>query len=202
MGGMDPDSHSLADGEIVFRVVSGDVDAFEYILKRYQSYVARIVNRHVPLDKVEEVAQDVFVRTYQSLQTYKRDDSFKQWLSVIAVRTCYDFWRKQYRSRELPMSSLSEKHQVWLEQTISNRSGQTFHQRGSQQEAREILNWALNRLSAENRMILELVYLEGYSLKETAQLLGFSTANVKVRSFRSRKKLHKLIKEMLPAQGE
>ena len=200
--GMDSDSHSLADAEIILRVVSGDVDAFEYVLKRYQSHVVRIVKKHVPFDKVEEVAQDVFVRAYQSLPTYKRDDSFKQWLSVIAVRTCYDFWRKHYRSRELPMSSLSEKHQVWLEQAISNRSSQTFEERGSQQKAREILDWALDRLSAEDRMVLELVYLQGYSVRETAELLGFSTASVKVRSFRSRKKLHKLIKKILPAQGE
>ena len=198
---MDTESQSLADAEIVLQVVSGDVNAFEYLLKRYQSHVLRIVKRHMPFDKVEEVAQDVFVRAYQSLPTFKRNDSFKQWLSTIATRTCFDFWRKHYRSRELPMSSLSEKHQVWLEQAISNRSSQTFHEIGSQEEAREILDWALDRLSAEERMVLELVYLEGHSVKETADLLGLSTANVKVRSFRSRKKLHKGIKEMLLAQG-
>jgi len=202
IGGMDTDPQSLADVEIVLQVVSGDVNAFEYLLKRYESHIVRIVKRHMPYDKVEEVAQDVFVRAYQSLPTFKRDDSFKKWLSTIAVRTCYDFWRRHYRSRELPMSSLSEKHQVWLEQAISNRSSQTFDDRGSQKEAREILDWALARLSAEDRMLLELVYLEGYSVKETADLLGLSTANVKVRSFRSRKKLHKLIKGMLLGQGE
>jgi RNA polymerase sigma-70 factor (ECF subfamily) len=199
---MDTDSQSLADAEIVLQVVSGDVNAFEYLLKRYHSHVVRIVKKHMPFDKVEEVAQDVFVRAYQSLPTFKRDDSFKQWLSTIAVRTCYDFWRKHYRSRELPMSSLSERHRVWLEQAISNRSSQTFHERDSQKEAREILDWALDRLSAQDRMVLELVYLEGHSVKEAATLLDLSTANVKVRSFRSRKKLQKLIKEVLQAQWE
>jgi RNA polymerase sigma-70 factor (ECF subfamily) len=200
--GMDTDSHSLADAEIVFQVISGEVNDFEYLLKRYQSHVVRIVKKHIPFDKVEEVAQDVFVSAYKSLPTFKRDNSFKQWLSTITVRTCYDFWRKHYRSRELPMSSLSEKHQFWLEQAISNRSSQTFNKWGSQEEARELLNWALDRLSAEDRMVLELVYLEGYSIKETADLLGLSTANVKVKSFRSRKKLHKLIKKMLLGQRE
>ena len=200
--GMDTDPQSLADAEIVLQVVSGDVNAFEYLLKRYESHVVRIVKRHMPYDKVEEVAQDVFVRVYQSLPTFKRDDGFKKWLSTIAVRTCYDFWRRHYRSRELPMSALSEKHQVWLERAIANKSSQTFDDRGSQKEAREILDWALARLSAEDRMVLELVYLEGYSVKETADLLGLSTANVKVRSFRSRKKLHKLIKGILLEQRE
>ena len=193
---MDTDSHSFADTEIVNQVVSGDVNAFERLLKRYQAHVVRIVRKHIPFDKVEEVAQDVFVRTYKSLPTFKGDDGFKQWLSTITIRTCYDFWRKHYRYREIPLSSLSEKHQVWLEEATSNSSSQSFYERDSQKEAREILDWALDRLSPEDRMVLELVYLEGYSIKEAANLLGWSTVNVKVRSFRARKKLHKLIKEM------
>jgi len=172
------------------------VNAFERLLKRYQAHVVRIVKKHIPFDKVEEVAQDVFVRTYQSLPTFKGDDAFKQWLSTITIRTCYDFWRKHYRYREIPLSSLSEKHQGWLEEATSNSSSQSFYERDSQKEAREILDWALDKLSPEDRMVLELVYLEGYSIKETANLLGWSIVNVKVRSFRARKKLHKLIKEM------
>jgi RNA polymerase sigma-70 factor (ECF subfamily) len=193
---MDTDPHSSADAEVVYQVVSGDVNAFERLLKRYEAHVLRIVKKHIPFDKVEEVAQDVFIRIYQSLPNFKKDDSFKQWLSTITVRTCYDFWRKHYRYREIPISSLSEKHQVWLEEAMATRSSQSFDDIASQKEAREILDWALDRLSPEDRMVLELVYLEGYSVKEAANLLGWSTAKVKVRSFRSRKKLHKLFREM------
>jgi RNA polymerase sigma-70 factor (ECF subfamily) len=193
---MDTDSHSSTDAEIVNQVVSGDVNAFERLLKRYQAHVVKIVKKHIPFDKVEEVAQDVFVRTYESLPTFKGDDGFKKWLSTITIRTCYDFWRKHYRYREIPLSFLSEKHQVWLEEATSNSSSQSFYERDSQKEAREILDWALDKLSPEDRMVLELVYLEGYSIKEAGNLLGWSTVNVKVRSFRARKKLHKLIKEM------
>jgi RNA polymerase sigma-70 factor (ECF subfamily) len=193
---MDTDPHGSADAEVVYQVVSGDVNAFERLLKRYEAHVLRIVKKHIPFDKVEEVAQDVFIRIYQSLPNFKRDDSFKQWLSTITVRTCYDFWRKHYRYREIPISSLSEKHQAWLEEAMATRSSQSFDDIASQNEAREILDWALDRLSPEDRMVLELVYLEGYSVKEAANLLGWSTAKVKVRSFRSRKKLHNLFRKM------
>ena len=199
---MDTDAYSSTDDEIVHQVVSGEVNAFESLLKRYEAHVLRIVKKHIPFDKLEEVAQDVFVRAYKSLPNFKGDDSFKQWLSTITVRTCYDFWRKHYRYREIPVSSLSEKHQAWLEQATATRSSQAYDQSDSQREAREILDWALDRLSPENRMVLELVYLEGYSVKEAARLLGWSAAKVKVRSFRSRKKLHKLIKEMSLAQRD
>ena len=196
---MDNDSSTSGDAEIIGQVVAGDVHAFEHLLRKYQNLVLIILKKHLPYDQIEETAQDVFIRAYKSLPTFRGESSFKQWLSTIAVRTCYDFWRKHYKSRELPMSSLTEKHQVWLEEAISAQASQSFHEQSLQKEAREILDWALDRLSAADRMVLELVYFEGYSLKETSDLLGWSIANVKVRSFRSRKKLHKLLTQAIPS---
>jgi RNA polymerase sigma-70 factor (ECF subfamily) len=130
---MNIDSHSSTDAEVIYQVISGNVNAFERLLKKYEVHVMRIVKKHIPFDKVEEVAQDAFVRAYQSLANFKRDDSFKQWLSTITIRTCYDFWRKHYRYREVPVSSLSEKHQVWLEEATAARSSQSFDERDSQE---------------------------------------------------------------------
>jgi RNA polymerase sigma-70 factor, ECF subfamily len=189
---MDDTSSNQDDGEIVRQVVAGNVNAFEHLLKKYQYLVLAIVKKHVPSDQIEDTVQDVFVRTYRSLPTFK-GNSFGHWLSVIAVRTCYDFWREQYKSRELPMSLLTEEHLVWLNAALFDNSNQSFREAGLQKEAREILDWALERLSAEDRMVLELVYLEGLSVKEAAGQLGWSTANVKVRLFRSRRKLHSLL---------
>jgi len=149
----------------------------------------------VPYDQAEETAHNVFIRAYQSLPTFKQKSEFGHWLSSIAVRTCHDFWRQRYRSKEVPMSSLTQQHQEWLENVISDTSDRAFGEYGSRKEAREVLEWALAKLSAEDRMVLELVYLEGLTAKEAAKLLGWTTANVKVRSFRSRKKLHKLLSE-------
>lgn len=190
---MDNGSSKPSDAEIVRRVIEGEINAFESLLLRYKDHVLEVVKKHVPYNEVEETAHDVFVRAYQSLSTFKGRSSFKQWLSTIAVRTCYDFWRKRYRSRELPMSSLTEEHQEWLERVVSNRSGQSFDDKASQREARELLDWALDRLSPGDRMILELVYLEGLSGREAADLLGWSVANVKVRSLRARRKLRNLL---------
>jgi RNA polymerase sigma-70 factor (ECF subfamily) len=95
------------------------------------------------------------------------------------------------------MSSLTEKHQKWLEEVISDQSEQSLHEKGLQSDARELLDWALRKLSAEDRMVLELMYLEGLSGKEAADLLGWSVANVKVRSFRARKKLQKLLTRLM-----
>jgi RNA polymerase sigma-70 factor (ECF subfamily) len=191
------DHNEPSDDEVIRRILAGDVNAFEHLLVKYQEQVLNIVRKHMSYDQVEETAQDVFVRAYQSLPTFKGKSSFLQWLSVIAVRTCYDLWRERYRSREFPMSTLTEKHQDWLEKIISDQSSRLFNEQSSQKEAREVLNWALDRLSAEDRMVLELIYLEGLSGKEAAELLGWSVANVKIRSYRSRKKLRTLLAESM-----
>jgi len=190
---MDKNSAVNNDNEIICRVIEGDVNAFEHLLTKYKNYVFKIVNKHIPHDQVEEIAQDVFIRAYQSLPSFKGKSSFKQWLSKITVRTCYDFWRKAYKNREFPISSLSENHQKWLESVISDQSEASFYEKGLQTEAKEVLDYALEKLSPEDRIVLELVYLEGLSIKEAADLLGWSLANVKIRAFRSRKKLHKIM---------
>jgi RNA polymerase sigma-70 factor (ECF subfamily) len=187
----------LSDAEIIRQVVDGNVNAFESLLTRYKELVLRIVKRHVPYNEVEDVAQNSFIRIFKALNTFKGKGEFKPWLSAITVRTCYDYWRKAYRSKEISMSSLTEKHMDWLEEVISDRSESEVQDKGERKEAADLLDWALANLSAEDRMVVELVYLEGLTGKEVADLLGWSLSNVKVRAFRSRKKLEKLLKETM-----
>ncbi len=193
---MQNDALRSSDEEIVRQVLDGNVNAFESVILRHQVLVLAIVKKHVPEDAVEETAQEAFVRAYQSLPTFKGTGQLSQWLSSIAVRTCCDYWRKAYRSREIPMSALTEKHSQWLEEVISQMPGEAPDEREPQMEAREILNWALEKLSAGDRMVLELVYLEERSVHDAAELLGWSKANVKVRSFRARMKLEKLLSKV------
>jgi RNA polymerase sigma-70 factor (ECF subfamily) len=190
---MENDPLSPSDAEIVRRVLAGEVNAFEYLVRRYQHLVLATVKRHAPFDYVEDIVQDVYLRAYRSLPGFNKTDRFAHWLSVIAVRACYDFWRERYKSRELPMSSLTEEHQAWLEAAISDQSSARRREQDLQKEAREMLDWALGKLSAADRMVLELVYFEERSVKEAAGLLGWSVANVKVRLFRSRRKLRGLL---------
>ena len=187
----------LSDLEIVKHVLEGNVNSFESLMVRHKDHVLRIVKRHVPYSEAEETAQEAFIRAFQSLSGFKGKGDFKQWLSSITVRTCYDYRRKAYRNKEVSMSALSEKHQKWLEEVISDQSEAPFHEDDIQEEATELLDWAMNKLTAEDRMVVELIYMEGLSGKEAAEMLGWSVANVKVRAFRSRNKLRKLLKETI-----
>jgi RNA polymerase sigma-70 factor (ECF subfamily) len=76
---------------------------------------------------------------------------------------------------------------------MADQATQSFQEEDTREETAAVLDWALNQLSAEDRMVIELVHLEGMSGKEAAKLLDWSVANVKVRSFRVRKKLQKIL---------
>ena len=182
------------DRDVIDEVLRGQIDRFAELITRHQQHVARIVNRHVPSDCVAEVAHDVFVRAYTSLANFSKQTPFEHWLSGIAVRTCYDFWRTK-RREELPMSALTTEHQSWMDHVLAAESEDRFREQAGKREAVELLEWALGRLSAENRLVLTLVYLDGHSVREAAHLLGWSVVNVKVRAHRARLSLRKLLRE-------
>lgn len=179
------------DLQIIERVLRGDVDRFAELITRYQPHVTKIVSRHVPPDRVEEIAHDVFVRAYTGLAGYSATVPFEHWLSGIAVRACYDFWRAAKRDAT-PVSALTAEHDAWIEQVLAADSEAHFQEEIARQEAREVLQWALSRLSPEHRMVLTLVHLEGYSVREAARLLGWNVVNVKVRAYRARQALRQL----------
>lgn len=182
------------DSEIIRLVLDGAVDRFAELIARYQQHVTRMTNRHVPSDRVAEVAHDVFVRAYTSLSSYSGKTPFEHWLSGIAVRTCYDFWRSR-RREELPVSALTMEHQAWMDHVLAAESDDQFREQARRREAAELLQWALGHLSAENRLVLTLVHLDGYSVRDAAGLLGWSAINVKVRAHRARQMLKTLLLE-------
>lgn len=185
------------DARIIKAVLDGDVDRFELLLQRYEQTVVTIVKKHIPYDQVEDVAQEVFVRAYRSLKKYKGKGDFKSWLAAIAVRTCYDFWRKHYRRNEVSLEGASERQRTAISQHMANTAIENFDEKASLQDDQELLHWALNQLNPEERMVLELVYFQELPGKEAARLLGWSIANVKVRTHRARKKLRRLLLDML-----
>lgn len=188
------------DDDVVRRVLSGDVNAYEALLVKYTPHVGRVVGRHVPFDQAEEVAHDVFVRAYGSLGSFTLGRSFRAWLTTVAVRTCYDFWRREMRCKETPVSSLVPGGDLpsaeWMDAVLSADSHRRFHADETRKTAEEVLSFALGALSARERMIMELYYLEGYSTREVALFLNMSMANVKINAFRSRRKLRLVLEKI------
>lgn len=185
---------SDVDSEVVRRVLAGNANDFEPLIKKYQSHVLRVVSGKIPREAELEVGQDTFVRAFTSLHSFDTSRSFKHWLTGIAVRACCDYWRGLKWRREVPQSSLSEAEQYWLEsRAVGDDAREGISAEVRQMEARQVLNWALDQLHPKDRLALILTHIEGRTLAEAADVLGWSQTNVKVRSFRARKKMRAVI---------
>jgi RNA polymerase sigma-70 factor (ECF subfamily) len=185
------------DSGLVARVLGGDKNAFEALVRAHKAAVARIVSAHVPDGLVAELVQETFVRAYVSLPGYRADSPFSHWLSVVAVRACHDYWRRRYKSRETLHADLSEAGRAMVDNT-PDLSDQPAEEAVAGDQARRFLAAALDRLSPTDRMVLVLTCLEERSTAEAAEFLGISRANVKIRAFRARKALRAMLETAFP----
>ncbi|MEZ0576697.1 RNA polymerase sigma factor [Halodesulfovibrio aestuarii] len=183
------------DWDTVRTVLEGETAAYALIIDRHQKHVGAVVGAHVPPQYAPEVAHETFVRAYRSLASYEPRKPFKHWLTTIALRSCTDFWRSHYRRKESPLSDFSKDTTQWLDAVCFTESESEFERLSQAREAKEILSLVLDMLAPLDRMILVMTQLEEYSSKETAELLGISSANVKVRAFRAKRTLKKLLKK-------
>ena len=183
------------DATVINRILNGNINSFEILMDRYQDHVSRIVGNHVPRSFAPEVAQDIFVQAYQSLGRFTGKGLFKHWLSKIALRCCYDFWCNYYKREQKLAFPLPDDCRNWVDHLLSNQSSEGDVERI---EARDLLQWALGQLSAAERTVLTLTYLNEYSAAEAAELMGWSVIKIKVQSHRARKKLRKILAGILP----
>jgi len=174
------------------RVREGNQDAARVLVERLYPQVIRIVRSHLPVRTAEEdLAQDIFLKLFARLDRYQKRAGvpFEHWLSRLAVRTCLDALRAERRRPELRWSDLSEDQSAWLEFMVTDEASPPDCGPGP---VRELLEGLLAQLPPDDRLAISLLDLEGKSVKEIAQLTGWSIPRVKVRAFRARGKLRKL----------
>ncbi len=190
---MDSFNNKSEDLRIIRKVLEGDSNSFRMIVDKYQSYIFKILSKNVPLNRVEELAHEVFIKAYKSLVNFESKSELRHWLSTIAVRSCYDYWKKNSKVKELPFSDFGNESQESIDSIQVNSAEELFKTEMNKTDALDLLERSLNHLSAEDRMVLSLVHLEGYSVVESSELLGWTPAKVKVRAHRSRLKLRKIL---------
>jgi len=190
----------MDDAEIVNRVLDGHVNDFAVLLQRHGPYLQRIVSGMVPTAEAPELVQEVFVKAYDGLDGFNTGKKFRNWLAGIAIRTSQEYWRQHYNRRELPESALSGQHLQSIELLAAGQALEVQQREAAQQDAREVLHLALGHLSETDRTVLTLVYLEEFSLKEAAAVLGCTLLTAKVRAHRARKALRTILATLAEKQ--
>jgi RNA polymerase sigma-70 factor (ECF subfamily) len=175
-----------SDELLIKATLSGDDEAFSELVRRYKQKVFRLAARFVrDNDDLDDICQETFIKAYQSLKKFRGDAPFEHWITKIAVNVCYDMLRKQSRRRDdMPLDSVA--FSIGAPKSSGDCSGD---------EAMHIIGKALVKLRPKDRIVITLLNLEEKSVRETASLTGWSEANVKVRAFRARKELKRLLED-------
>jgi len=182
--------------EAVRRVLKGDIEAFAAVVNTHQKLIAADLSRRLPAQDVQEVAQDVFLRAFRGLPSFRGEAPFRIWLLRISRYAAMDFWRKHYRRKERVMDDFDEATQIHLEMVQQEQVAAEQDRKASQATAREWLEAALLQLSPNDRAVITLVELDGASMEEAAQELGCGISAVKVRAFRARRRLKVILEEI------
>lgn len=190
----DSDSYIAAN---VAKAQRGDHAAFETLVHHFAPKVFRVASRFLPPERVEELAQEVFLTAYQQLRDYRGQGSFESWLSRITTNRCLNALRAQRRRPEITASNLSTREFDLLDRLAAPFTTQRFDHEEQQHVTRDLAAKLLATLEPEERLVLQLLDGEDTPVKEIAALLGWSESKVKVQAFRSRRKLRQALETLL-----
>ena len=189
--------HEHSDDFLVELSLNGDDPAFECLVLRYRRRVLAIA-RHFfrQPETVEDIAQETFTKAFFALHSYQKGASLEFWLARIAVNNCYDELRRRKSRGELTVSDLTDDEVGWIDNKLALISFNRHVQIGEHEIASEITRKLLCKLAPEDRTVLILLHAEEYSVAEIAKLIGWSEAKVKIRAFRARHSMRKLLQKL------
>lgn len=174
------------EAHIIKEILNGKTELYEYFLDLYGQQVFVLVDRIVSCQEdAEELAQDVFLKAFQQLSSFKAESSFSTWIYRIATNLAISAVRKKRNDvLRLDDSVFVNLSDTQVDEALEDDS----------EEQMERLQQAMNQLEADERALITLYYLEEKPLVEVAFILGITEGNAKVKLHRIRKKLYVLIK--------
>ncbi|HAV61457.1 MAG TPA: RNA polymerase subunit sigma-24 [Verrucomicrobiales bacterium] len=181
------------DQDYINAVLGGDAQSFEPLVVRYQPRIFATARRYARKEsEVEDIVQEIWLKAFSKLGTFRGDAPFEHWLMRLAVRTCYDFLRGHQRNRESSFTELSEPETDWLDRFAADPEKAPE----DEDAARMLINRLMDQLSPPARLVIQLLEIEEKSVKEIAALTGWSVPLVKVRAFRARAEMKKCLSRL------
>lgn len=184
---------TIDDQHFINQTLAGHTQAFSVLVERYKDLVFTLALRMLKnREEAEEVSQDTFIKIYKKLSSFKGDSKFSTWVYKIAYNACLDRLKTYKKERNKVTIDEFNAHKVKTLETA-------FDSLIADEKANAIQR-CLALLPSEDSALLTLFYFEEQSLEEIATVLGITPNNVKVKLFRSRKKLASIFKLNLESE--
>lgn len=185
------------DKELVQAAKDGDLEAFEALTTRYERRVYSLARRILGNEHdAEDVTQSTFISVIENLNSFRGESSFSTWIHRIATFGALKILRKRKGletvSLEEAIAPSEESDQLPHPEFIADWD-RTPEELVARQETRQAIESALEQLDDKHRLVFLLRDVEGFSVRETAEALGISEVNVKVRLLRARLQLREVL---------
>lgn len=188
----------ISDLALVEAVRAGDESAFEELFNRHKLRVSLIASRFFrQRESIEEIIQEVFTKAYFALGDFsnQQESSFASWIARISFNTCYDELRRTKRRSESAFEELSEGDTISIGRSVHALDAGADIE--STAISRDLVGKLMSRISAEDRLVLVMLYVEGMSVSEISAMTKWSQSKVKVRMHRARASLRRILKKYL-----
>lgn len=174
------------------RIGRGEEEAARELLRHFYPFVLKLVRAHLPRRTNEEdLVQMTFIKIFQNLGQYRGKVPLAHWISRVTVNTCFNALRAEKRRPEWRLADFDEETSDAIERLAQVEPDVASPD--DTREAREIIERLLAQLSPEDRLLITLLHLEERSVAEIRALTGWSAGVIKVRAFRARARMKKLL---------
>lgn len=176
----------------------GDEHAFEEIVRRYSPRVFQVASRFFrQRAQVEEAAQEAFLKAYTQLSSYEGRGSFEGWLTRITTNLCLNMIRSSSRRPESAVADLTDDDTEWLENRLANVSAERHESSERGRIAANLAEKVLSQMSPDDRIVLMSIDGDEMSVKDVAEMTGWSESKVKVQAFRARRRMREAVEKLL-----
>ena len=172
---------------LVEAALQHDDEAARELVRRLYPFVAKMVRAHrARRTSEEDLCQMIFIKVFQKLSQFSGKVPLEHWVSRIAVNTCLNQIAAEKVRPELRQADLSEEEQAIVENLAASSDELSPDRRFA---SRQLVEHLLDLLKPAERLVIDLLYLQGRSVEEIRKVTGWSTSLIKVRAFRARQKM-------------
>src|ERR1051325_269922 len=145
------------EADLIAAVLKGDAASFEPLIQKYSPRVFATARRYARREsEVEDIVQEVWLKAFQKLKSFRGEAPFEHWLMRLTVRTCYDFLRGHQRNRESAFSDLREPENAWVETFVTAPESASEHA----DAAKMLIGRVMEKLSPQAQLVITLLEIE------------------------------------------
>lgn len=183
----------IPDSEVINRILAGEKELFEILMRRYNQTLYRVVRGYTTSESdIEDIMQEAYLKAYEKLDQFRGGSAFSTWLIRIGMNEALQKFRKKKRMRFID----GDTQESTVNQVVTTELGP--ERRVINRETKVILEQAIDRLPEKYKLVFILHELEAMPREQIAQILELSESNLKVRLHRAKKMLkEELFKQSL-----